>query len=90
MKQTQIVLLAALISMAATSGAAAMNQPPGSVFSDCPACPEMVVVAAGSFTMGSSPAGQQWAATHGGTLKSVADESPDTFATQWQIRIERS
>jgi hypothetical protein len=52
MKQTPIVLLAALISMAATSGAAAMNQPPGSVFSDCPACSEMVVVAAGSFTMG--------------------------------------
>ena len=29
---------------------------PGTVFTDCPDCPEMVVVPAGSFTMGSNPA----------------------------------
>ena len=29
--------------------------PPGTVFRDCPACPEMVVVPVGSFTMGSPP-----------------------------------
>jgi hypothetical protein len=38
--------------------------PPGSVFRDCPACPEMVIIPAGGLTMGSSPAELQWAATH--------------------------
>ena len=32
---------------------AAQDLPPGTVFSDCTACPEMVVVAAGSYMMGS-------------------------------------
>ena len=32
--------------------------PPGTAFRDCPTCPEMVVVPAGSFTMG-SPAGEE-------------------------------
>lgn len=36
----------------------------------------MVVIPTGSFTMGSSPAEKSWAATHGGNLPSVADESP--------------
>lgn len=45
-------------------------------FRDCPRCPEMVVIPAGHFTMGSSPAEKEWVATHGGNLKSVADESP--------------
>jgi formylglycine-generating enzyme required for sulfatase activity len=50
--------------------------PPGSVSRECSACPEMVVIPAGSFTMGSSSAEQHWAATHGGALEAVADESP--------------
>ena len=49
---------------------------PGKTFRDCSNCPEMVVIPAGSFTMGSSPAEKSWAATHGGNLPSVADESP--------------
>ena len=32
---------------------------PGTAFRDCPACPEMVVVPPGSFTMG-SPLGEEW------------------------------
>ncbi len=36
----------------------------------------MVVVPAGMFTMGSSAADKAWAASHGGNLESVADESP--------------
>ena len=62
--------------MAASSGTAAMNRSPGSVFRDCPACPEMVVIPAGSFTMGSSPAEKQWAASYGGSVEAVADEAP--------------
>src|SRR5262245_10278538 len=34
--------------------AAAETMKPGSVFRDCPDCPEMVVVPAGSFVMGAS------------------------------------
>jgi hypothetical protein len=41
----------------------------------------MVVIRAGGFPMSSSPAEQQWAATHGGTLKSVADEWPQHAVT---------
>lgn len=48
----------------------------GSVFRDCLDCPEMVVVPAGNFTMGSSAAEKSWAASHGGSAKSVADEAP--------------
>lgn len=49
---------------------------PGSVFRDCPDCPQMVVVPAGRFIMGSSAAEKSWAAAHGTTLGSVADEAP--------------
>jgi len=48
----------------------------GAVFRDCPDCPEMVVVPAGRFTMGSPASEKSWAALHGGSLESVADESP--------------
>jgi len=46
------------------------------VFRDCSDCPEMVVLPAGSFTMGSSAEEKSWAASHGGSLGSVADEAP--------------
>jgi formylglycine-generating enzyme required for sulfatase activity len=36
----------------------------------------MVVVPAGNFTMGSSEKEKSWAASHGGSLESVADEAP--------------
>jgi formylglycine-generating enzyme required for sulfatase activity len=36
----------------------------------------MVVIPAGSFTMGSSPEEESWAASHGASLGSVADEAP--------------
>jgi formylglycine-generating enzyme required for sulfatase activity len=41
----------------------------------------MVVIPAGSFTMGSSAVEQSWAASHGGSLESVADESPQHLVT---------
>jgi formylglycine-generating enzyme required for sulfatase activity/dienelactone hydrolase len=49
---------------------------PGSLFRDCPDCPEMVIITPGSFTMGSSAEEKAWAASHGGNLPSVADEAP--------------
>src|SRR5580692_11544510 len=55
---------------------AAVQRAPGTVFRDCPDCPEMVVVPAGSFTMGSSAEEKSWAASHGGSVYAVADEAP--------------
>jgi formylglycine-generating enzyme required for sulfatase activity len=49
---------------------------PGAVFRDCPDCPEMVVVPAGNFIMGSSASEKSWAASHGANAESVSDESP--------------
>ena len=36
----------------------------------------MVVIPSGNFIMGSSPAEKSWAARHGASLVSVADEAP--------------
>jgi formylglycine-generating enzyme required for sulfatase activity len=47
----------------------------GNVFRDCPHCPEMVVIPAGSFTMGSSASEKRWAATHG-LDAGFGDEAP--------------
>jgi formylglycine-generating enzyme required for sulfatase activity len=52
------------------------SRPPGTAFRDCQDCPEMVVLPAGSFTMGSSAEEKSWAASHGSTMGSVADEAP--------------
>jgi formylglycine-generating enzyme required for sulfatase activity len=90
MKQIRIVLLSlglifavTVLGQSTTSTAdassavrATLASAPGTVFRDCPDCPEMVVIQAGSFMMGSSEAEKIWAATHGGNTESVADESP--------------
>jgi formylglycine-generating enzyme required for sulfatase activity len=74
------IILALACSFAAFKHAAAQakapGRAPGPVFRDCHECPEMVVVPAGSFTMGSSPQEKSWAASHGSSLGSVADEAP--------------
>ena len=50
------LLLVAAASIFSTAAAAAQAQPdPGTTFRDCDVCPEMVVVPAGSFSMGSPP-----------------------------------
>jgi formylglycine-generating enzyme required for sulfatase activity len=51
-------------------------RPTGALFRDCSSCPEMVVLPAGSFTMGSTMKDKSWAANHGASLESVSDESP--------------
>jgi len=80
-----LVLLPTIVSAddTALSGADASVPPvaapgslPGAVFRDCPVCPEMVVIPAGSFTMGSSAAEKSWAVSHGATPGSVSDEAP--------------
>jgi len=58
------------------AGAATSKRAPGSMFRDCPECPEMVVVPAGNFIMGSSPAVKSWAASQVGSADGVADEAP--------------
>src|SRR5437879_9957992 len=89
MKQIQMFLLLAVLIFAVitlgqeTKSAADASAPtvstsgraPGTVFRDCPDCPEMVMVPEGDFTIGSSDSAKSWAASHGGRAESVADES---------------
>ena len=73
------ILALACSFTASTHAAARAKAAPraaGTVFRDCHACPEMVVLPAGSFTMGSSAEEKSWAASHGSSLGSVADEAP--------------
>jgi tetratricopeptide (TPR) repeat protein len=49
---------------------------PGSAFRDCAECPEMIVVPAGKFIMGSSAAEKSLAASQVGSADGVADEAP--------------
>ena len=79
MKNLSILLALAssfTTSTHATAQAKAAPRAAGTVFRDCHECPKMVVVPAGSFTMGSSPQEKLWAASHGSSLGSVADEAP--------------
>jgi len=54
---------------------------PGTVFRDCPECPEMVVIPAGSFNMGSPESEKAWASKHGASPESVSDEAPQHGVT---------
>src|SRR5437667_1921238 len=83
MKQMRTFLLFALFIFTAASPDVTdvkANEPvtatPGTVFRDCPDCPEMVVIPGGSFTMGSSESEKTWASNHGGSPQSVSDEAP--------------
>ncbi len=65
-----------LAGQTALPALAASGRAPGSVFRDCPECPEMVVIPPGNFTMGSSAMEKSWAASQGGSAEAVADEAP--------------
>jgi formylglycine-generating enzyme required for sulfatase activity len=73
-----VLLSAATLSYAASAQAQRVesDHPPGTSFRDCPECPQMVVIPAGDFTMGSSAAEKSWAVSRGATAAAVADESP--------------
>src|SRR3984885_14067303 len=70
------IILALACSFTAVAHAKEAPRAAGTVFRDCRACPEMVVLPAGSFTMGSSAEEKSWAASHGGSMYAVADEAP--------------
>src|SRR5438874_11957082 len=79
MRKLRIILALACSFTTSTHAVAhskAAPRAPGTVFRDCRACPEMVVLSAGSFTMGSSAEEKSWAASHGGCKYEVADEAP--------------
>jgi formylglycine-generating enzyme required for sulfatase activity/alpha/beta superfamily hydrolase len=95
MKQIQIFLLSAALIFTGTAfgqdtnsaadasaiTVATSGHVPGTVFRDCPDCPEMVVIPAGNFTMGSSASEKSWASSHGANPESVSDESPQHHAS---------
>src|ERR1051326_2412293 len=79
MKKLSLLLTLAFCFTPSTDAVAQAKAAPrsaGMVFRDCRACPEMVVIPAGSFTMGSSTEEKSWAANHGGSMYAVADEAP--------------
>jgi formylglycine-generating enzyme required for sulfatase activity len=53
----------------------------GAAFRECSECPEMVIIPAGQFVMGSSEAEKAWAAAHGGSPQAVSDEAPQHEVT---------
>ncbi len=74
MKHAQFFVLSLMLICTVFAGTS--KRAPGAMFRDCRDCPEMVVIPAGTFTMGSSAAEKSWAASHGGSAGSVADEAP--------------
>ena len=82
--RTEMIKLRVILALAwsfttsthAVAQAKAAPRAAGTVFRDCRACPEMVVLPAGSFTMGSSAEEKSWAASHGRSIGAVADEAP--------------
>jgi len=59
---------------------------PGAVFRDCPDCPEMVVISAGEFTMGSSDSEKDWAAHHGFDAFIADEASAHRSAHKFSLR----
>jgi formylglycine-generating enzyme required for sulfatase activity len=54
---------------------------PGTVFRDCSDCPEMVVIPAQSFIMGSPESEKIWSTKHRASPESVSDEAPEHRVT---------
>jgi sulfatase modifying factor 1 len=71
-----LLLFIVLLTAQAPEPSQAPERAAGAVFDDCENCPEMVVVPAGRFTMGSTAAQKSWAAAHGASAVSVDDEAP--------------
>src|SRR5437016_1867042 len=97
MKLIPMSLLSAVFIFASTAPDVVdvkANEPvtsePGSVFRDCPDCPEMVVIPAGSFNMGSPESEKVWATKHGASPESVSDEAPQHRVTLRSFAIGKS
>lgn len=74
MQQVRIYLLLAVLictvtalgqTVVTTPAVATSGRASGAIFGDCPDCPEMMVIPAGSFTMGSSASEKSWAVSQG-------------------------
>ncbi len=77
------------IAVAQSEKNAAIATKPDSVFRECPDCPKMVVIPAGSFMMGSSDSEKDWAAKHGASPQSVVDEGPQHRVALRSFALER-
>ena len=64
--------------------AAAKGPQPGKVFKDCPDCPDMVVIPAGSFNMGSDKGGDETPAHHVTISKAFAIGKTEVTQGQWK------
>jgi formylglycine-generating enzyme required for sulfatase activity len=74
--RSAVLVLAVLLGAQTPEPSSTPDHAPGAVFDDCESCPEVVVIPGGTFTMGSTDGQKAWAAAHGATPASVADESP--------------
>ncbi len=70
-----IALLMTVLMSAQLAQADAVSLSAGAVFRDCPDCPEIVVIPAGAFTMGSTPAETE-----------AANLRPDIAPREWPAR----
>ena len=77
-------LAKAYLSRAKVSGtpSVALNRQSGTLFKDCPDCPEMVVIPAGSFEMGGTDSDEQ--PVHRVTLRSFAMGKTEVTQGQWR------
>ena len=80
MSKVSSLLVAASVFLAVVSTGATAHgsevRSPGDSFKDCDACPDMVVVPAGSFMMGSTKDERDWAASLGGKPGWYEGEKP--------------
>ena len=62
----------------------AMEMRPGRVFKDCADCPEMVVIPAGNFQMGSNDGNADEKPVHSSSIRSIAMGKFEVTQGQWQ------
>ena len=71
-----------LLLVACGKEAPAADSSPGKLFKDCPECPEMVAIPAGSFAMGSNGSDEQ--PVHRVTLRSFSMGKTEVTQGQWR------
>ncbi|HEY2065523.1 MAG TPA: SUMF1/EgtB/PvdO family nonheme iron enzyme [Gemmatimonadaceae bacterium] len=71
-----VLACAGVLSCGEQIAAQETGRPAPSTFRECSACPELVVIQSGRFTMGSSPTERKWAVAHRAAPDAVADEAP--------------
>ena len=84
----RIIAVPMMFWVGTSSGSAPLSDATAPI-RDCPSCPEMLPIPAGTFMMGSDSTEQIWAAAHGSTRNSVSDESPRHSVTLRAFAIGR-